>query len=154
MTRKKHVVDLSKDERAELESFVSSGIHRAEDITKARILLKADGGATDAEISRALECGESTPYRARKRYADRGIAAIHRRNPDRDYERKLDGDEEARLIKLACSDPPEGYSQWSLRLLADEIVVLEEIDHESISHETVRQVLKKTNSSPTDQISG
>jgi hypothetical protein len=93
-------------------------------------------------------------YRARKRYADRGIAAIHRRNPDRDYERKLDGDEEARLIKLACSDPPEGYSQWSLRLLADEIVVLEEIDHESISHETVRQVLKKTNSSPTDQISG
>jgi hypothetical protein len=64
MTRKKHVVDLSEDERTELESFVSSGIHRAEDITKARILLKADGGATDAKISRALECGESTPYRA------------------------------------------------------------------------------------------
>jgi len=87
-------------------------------------------------------------YRARKRYADRGIAAIHRRNPDRDYERKLDGDEEARLIKLACSDPPEGYSQWSLRLLADEIVVLEEIDHEPISHETVRQVLKKNELQP------
>lgn len=154
MPNKQYIVDLSEDERTELESFVSSGVHKAEDITRARILLKADDGATDAEISRALDCSMSTPYRARKRYADRGIAAVHRRNPDRDYERKLDGDEEARLIKLACSDPPEGYSQWSLRLLADELVILEEIDHESISYETVRQVLKKTNSSPTDQISG
>lgn len=154
MTRQQHVVDLSEDERVELESFVSSGIHRAEDITRARILLKAADGATDAEISRALECGDSTPYRARKRYADRGIAAVHRRNPDRDYERKLDGEDEARLIALATSEPPEGYSQWSLRLLADELVVLEEIDHESISHETVRQVLKKTNSSLTDPNNG
>ena len=143
MAEKKHTVDLSEEERTELESFVSSGVHRAEDITRARILLKADDGATDREISHALDCSEMTPYRARKRYADRGIAAVHRRNPDRDYERKLDGDEEARLIKLACSDPPEGFSQWTLRLLADELVVLEEIDHESISHETVRQVLKK-----------
>ena len=154
MPNKQYTVDLSEDERTELESFVSSGVHKAEDITRARILLKADDGATDAEISRALDCSMSTPYRARKRYTERGIAAVHRRNPDRDYERKLNGDEEARLIKLACSDPPKGYSQWSLRLLADELVILEEIDHESISHETVRQVLKKTNSSPTDQISG
>lgn len=154
MPNKQYTVDLSEDERTELESFVSSGVHKAEDITRARILLKADDGATDAEISRALDCSMSTPYRARKRYTERGIAAVHRRNPDRDYERKLNGDEEARLIKLACSDPPEGYSQWSLRLLADELVVLEEIDHESISHETVRQVLKKTNSSPIDQING
>ena len=154
MPNKQHTVDLSEDERAELESFVSSGVHKAEDITRARILLKADDGATDDEISRALDCSMSTPYRARKRYAERGIAAVHRRNPDRDYERKLTGDEEARLIKLACSEPPEGYSQWSLRLLADELVVLEEIDYESISHETVRQVLKKTNSSLTAQNNG
>ena len=70
-----------------------------------------------------------TPYRARKRYADRGIAAVHRRNPDRDYERKLDGEDEALLIALATGEPPEGYSQWSLRLLADELIVLEEIDY-------------------------
>jgi transposase len=154
MTEKKYTVDLSEDERIELESFVSSGVHRAEDITRARILLKADDGATDQEISHALNCSEMTPYRARKRYADRGIAAVHRRNPDRNYERKLDGEDEARLIALATGEPPEGYSQWSLRLLADELVVLEEIDYESISHETVRQVLKKTNSSLTDPSSG
>jgi predicted transcriptional regulator len=76
MPNKQYTVDLSEEERAELESFISSGIHKAEDITRARILLKADDGATDAEISRALDCGQSTPYRARKRYADRGIAAI------------------------------------------------------------------------------
>jgi hypothetical protein len=101
MPNKQHIVDLSEDERAELESFVSSGVHKAEDITRARILLKADDGATDAEISRALDCGQSTPYRARKRYADRGSAAIHRPNPDREYERKLDGEDEAHLIALA-----------------------------------------------------
>lgn len=74
MPNKQHNVDLSEDERAELESFVSSDIHRAEDITRARILLKADDGATDFNISRALDCGQSTSYRARKRYADRGLA--------------------------------------------------------------------------------
>jgi transposase len=154
MPNKQYTVDLSEEERAELESFISSGIHKAEDITRARILLKADDGATDAEISHALDCGQSTPYRARKRYADRGIAAIHRRNPDRDYQRKLDGEDEAHLIALATSEPPDGRARWTLRLLADEFVVLEEIDHESVSYETVRQVLKKTNYSLTDPNNG
>lgn len=76
MPNKQYTVDLSEDERAELESFVSSGVRKAEDITRARILLKADDGAIDLSISRALDCGQSTPYRARKHYADRGIAAI------------------------------------------------------------------------------
>jgi transposase len=154
MTQKKHVVDLSEDERAELESFVSSGVHRAEDITRARVLLKADDGATDTEISRALDCSEMAPYRARKRYADRGIAAIHRRNPDRDYERKLDGEDEAHLIALATSEPPNGRARWTLRLLADKLVTLEEIDHESVSHQTVHEVLKKTSYSLTDPNNG
>ncbi|WP_424004795.1 helix-turn-helix domain-containing protein [Haloarcula salina] len=88
-------------------------------------------------------CSIGTPYNARKNYCERGLAAIHRRKPDREYERKLDGDAEARLIKLACSDPPEGHSRWTLHLLADELVMLDEIDFESISHETVRQRLKK-----------
>jgi transposase len=154
MTQKKHTVDLSEDDRAELESFVSSGVHRAEDITRARILLKADDGATDDEICRALECGESTPYRARQRYSERGIAAVHRRNPDRGYERKLDGDDEARLIALANSEPPDGCARWTLRLLADKFVTLDEIDHESLSHQTVHETFKKTNSSLTDPSNG
>jgi hypothetical protein len=82
------------------------------------------------------------------------LTAIERKDPDRTYERKLDGDEEARLIKLACSEPPDGRSGWTLRLLADELVLLEEIDHESISHETIRQTLKKTNCSLTAQNNG
>ena len=154
MPNKQHNVDLSEDERAELESFVSSGIHRAEDITRARILLKADDGATDFNISRALDCGQSTSYRARKRYADRGIAAIHRRNPDRDYERKLDGGDEAHLIALATSEPPDGRARWTLRLLADKFVTLDGIDHESLSHQTVHEVFKKTNYSLTDPSNG
>lgn len=154
MSRKKYTVDLTEDQRDELENFISSGEHRTQAVTRARILLKVDDGWTDEDISEALDCGVSTVKRMRERFTDDGIAAIHRRGPDRTYERKLDGDEEARLIKLACSDPPEGYSQWSLRLLADELVVLAEIDHESISHETVRQVLKKTSSSLTDQNNG
>jgi transposase len=149
MSRKKYTVDLTEDQRDELENFISSGEHRTQAVTRARILLKVDDGWTDEDISEALDCGVSTVKRMRERFTEDGIAAIHRRDPDRTYERKLDGDEEARLIKLACSDPPEGYSQWSLRLLADELVVLEEIDHE-----TVRQVLKKTNSSLTDQNNG
>lgn len=72
----------------------------------------------------------------------RGLAAIHRRKPDREYDVKLDGDAEARLLKLACSEPPEGHSRWTLHLLADELGMLDEIDFESISHETVRQRLK------------
>ena len=154
MTRKKHTVDLSDDERTELESFVSSGVHRAQAITRARILLKADDGATDAEISCALDCGDSTPYRARKRYAERRIAAVNRRDPDRDYERKLDGEDEARLIALACSEPPDGRARCTLRLLADKLVALEAIDHESVSHQTVHKVLKKTNYSLTGPNNG
>lgn len=154
MSRKKYTVDLTEDQRDELDDFISSGEHRTKVVTRARILLKVDDGWTDNDISEALDCSVSTVKRMRERFTEDGIAAMNRRDPDRTYERKLNGDEEARLIKLACSDPPEGFSQWSLRLLADELVVLEEIDHESISHETVRQVLKKTNYSLTDQNNG
>ncbi len=143
MGRKQHVVDLSNEERRTLEWFISTGEHKTEDITRARILLKADGGLTDSEICEHLGCSISTPYNARKNYCQRGLAAIHRRKPDREYDVKLDGDAEARLLKLACSEPPEGHSRWTLHLLADELVMLDEIDFESISHETVRQRLKK-----------
>lgn len=154
MTAKRYVVDLSDAERTELESFVSSGTRSAQAITRARILLKADRDHTDPEISEALGCSISTVSRVRKRYANTGIEAIHRRPPDRDYERKLDGAAEARLIALACGEPPEGRTRWTLRLLADEVVALEAVEVDSVSHETVRQTLKKTNSSRTDPNSG
>jgi transposase len=154
MTEKKYTVDLTEDERTKLEEFISGGEHRAQAITRARILLKVDDGWSDPEVKEALDCGRSTAKRMRVRYTEDGLAAIHRREPDRDYDRKLDGDEEAHLIALACSEPPDGRSDWTLRVLADKLVMLEEIDHESISHETVRQVLKKTNSNHIAQNNG
>ena len=154
MPREKLDVDLSEDERAELESFISRGVRSAQAILRARILLKVDEGATDAQISEWLDCSEMTVYRARKRYTEDGIASIHRDTPDREYERKLDGEEEARLIALACSDPPDGRTRWTLRLLADELVALEAVDIDSISPETVRKTLKKTNYSLTDPNNG
>ncbi|WP_222913871.1 helix-turn-helix domain-containing protein [Natrinema sp. SYSU A 869] len=143
MGRKKHVVDLSDEERNELREFVSKGEHRAEAITRAKILLKVDEGLTDPTICEHLDCSIATPYRTRKAYSERGLAAIHRRKPDRDYEPKLDGRAEAHLVALACSEPPEGRTRWTYALLADRLVTLEEIEFDSISEETVRQRLKK-----------
>ncbi|WP_227015647.1 helix-turn-helix domain-containing protein [Haloarcula sp. JP-L23] len=143
MSRKKHVVDLSDEERSQLKEFASKGEHRAEAITRAKILLKADEGLTDSTICEHLDCSIATPYRTRKAYAERGLAAIHRRKPDRDYEPKLDGRGEAHLVALACSEPPDGRSRWTYALLADRLVTLEEIEFDSISEETVRQRLKK-----------
>ena len=143
MGAKKHVVDLSKEDRRTLEWFISTGERKAEDNTRARILLKADDVLTDAKISEPVGCHWKTAYNTRKAYAERGLAAIHRRKPDCEYERKLDGKAEAHLIRLACSEPPEGHARWTLHFLADELVTLDEIDFESISHEDVRQRLKK-----------
>jgi transposase len=143
MSTKKHVVELSDEDRKTLEWFVSTGERKAQDITRAKILLKADDGLTDAQICEHVGCSIGTPYNVRKRYAERGLDAIHRKKADRDYQIKLDGAAEARLIKIACTEPPEGHSRWTLHMLADELVTLDEIDFESISHETVRQRLKK-----------
>ena len=143
MSQKKHVVDLSDEDRELLKEFISTGERKAREITRARILLKTDEGLTDSQICEHLDCSIGTPPNVRKRYCERGLAAIYHRKPKREYELKLDGEGEAHLIRLACSEPPEGYSQWSLHLLADELVALDEIDFTSISHETVRQRLKK-----------
>jgi transposase len=143
MGAKKHVVELSEEDRNTLEWFISTGERRSEDNTRARILLKANDGLTDAAISEHVSCHPKTVYNTRKAYAERGLAAIHRRKPDREYEITMDGHAEAHLIRLACSEPPEGHARWTLHLLADELVTLDEIDFESISHETVRQRLKK-----------
>ena len=155
MPRKKYIVNLTPEERQELEQLISSGTERARKLTRARILLKADEGWTDRAISQALDVGTATVERLRKRFVEwGGIAAIERRKPRRQYKRKLDGDAEARLIALACSAPPEGRECWTLRLLAEKLVTLEGVDIESISYETVRTTLKKTNSSPGNTSNG
>ena len=129
--------------------MVSVGKSAAQKLVRARILLLADqaeGGSAkrDPEIVEALGCGRASVERIRKRFVEEGLeAAICPKPSQRIYERKLDGKAEAHLVALACGAPPEGRSRWTLRLLSDEMVVLEHV--ESLSHETVRRVLKKTN---------
>lgn len=151
-------VMLSEEERAELRGLVGSGVAPARMLTRARILLKAnhgEGGSgwADAAIAAALDVNPSTVLRVRRQFALEGLAAtLERKRPDRVYERALDGEREARLIAIACSETPDGVDRWSLRLLADELVRLQVVA--TISHETVRQTLKKTPSSPGSWNSG
>jgi transposase len=144
-------VILSEEQCAELRGLVGRGVAPARMLTRARILLKADHGEggpgwSDAAIAGALDVNVSTVLRVRRQFVTEGLAAtLERKRPDRVYERVLNGDQEARLIAIACSETPDGADHWSLRLLADELVRLEVV--ETISHETVRQTLKKTTSS-------
>lgn len=146
---KRYRVTLEALEREELAALLRRGKADARRLTHARILLKADEaeggpGWSDSQIAEAVECGTATVERVRKRFVEEGLelALSPYRTPRREYRPKLDGAQEARLITLACSAPPEGHARWTLRLLADVLVELEVVD--SISHETVRQTLKKT----------
>jgi homeodomain-containing protein len=149
---KKYVVELTKDERKRLRKLISAGSAPARMLNRARILLKADLGEysegralIDRELAGMLETSTATVQRVRERFCTQGLdAALERSVPDRVYKRTLDGRAEAHLIALACSEPPQGRSQWSLRLLADKAVELGIV--ERVSHETVRRTLKKTNS--------
>src|SRR5215207_7651961 len=130
--RKRHIVVLSEQERARLHTMIGRGVAPASALTHARILLKANQGEagpgwTDAAIGAGLE------------------AAVYRKPPARQYRRRLDGEQEARLVALTCSAPPEGHKRWTLRLLADRLVALQVV--ESVSYETVRQALQQTGSS-------
>jgi hypothetical protein len=149
--RKRHTVRLSEEERARLHTLIGQGVAPARALTHARILLKANQGEagpgwTDAAIGAALEVNPATVARVRMRYAAEGLeAAVYRKAPEREYRRRLDGEQEARLLALACGAPPEGRQRWTLRLLAERLVALEVV--ESVSYETVRQVLKQAGSS-------
>ena len=151
--KKKYPVILSQTERDDLKSLIASGTAPARKLSHARILLKADEGPkgdgwVDERIAEAVESSQPTVSRVRKQYCCEGFdAALNRRPPKREYHRKLDGEQEARLVALACSRPPQGQARWSLRRLAVKLVELE-IDYE-ISYPTVRRTLKKTNSSLT-----
>lgn len=145
---KKYVVTLTREERDELSAITSKGIHTSQKVINALILLGCDEGehqtdrSTNADMSRVLNISPRTIDRVKRRFVMEGFdAALTRKKPDRIYDRKIDGDLEAKLVALSCSEPPEGYSRWSLRLLADKAVELQYIG--SISHEGVRQTLKK-----------
>ena len=145
---KKYRVTLRGEERDELERMVSKGKSAARKLTHARILLQTDESAgspaqQDATVARGLGVDVKTVERVRQRFVEQGFeAALVPAPPRRLYQRKLDGAGEAHLIALACSAPPAGRSDWTLRLLAGRMVELEYAD--SLSHETVRQTLKKT----------
>ena len=147
--KKKYIVTLTQEERRILQAMLSKGKAAARKLMHARILLKADAssggpGWNDDAIAEGLDVGRATVERVRRAFVEEGPeAALERRKPRRQYRRKLDGDAEAHLIALACSQAPEGRSRWTLRLLADRMVQLEQVDH--LSYETVREVLKKTN---------
>ena len=148
---KKYRIRLTTDEQKELKTLVSRGRTAAYKQTHARILLmsdesRPDGGMTDADISRSLGVGLSMVERVRRRCVEEGIeSALNRNKQLRRRQKRLDGEGEARLIAIACGEPPDGRAKWTLKLLADRLVEWEIV--ETISTETVRRVLKKTNSS-------
>jgi transposase len=146
---KKYRVTLTEEERKTLEQLISRGKGAARKLLHARILLKADEnvGWSDEQISEALEVSLSTVGRVRERFVEEGLeAALARKAPQRVYQRRLDGAQEAHLVALVCSPPPEDRARWTLQLLADKMVELEYV--ESVSKETIRQTLKKMNLSP------
>ena len=145
---KKYIVKLSQQEREELQGLIATGKSSARKLMHARILLKADEseegpGWKDEQICEALEVSPSTIGRVRQRFVEEGTEAALSRRPGSGYrELKIDGEKEAHLIALTCSQAPEGQRRWTLRLLAGKMVELEYLD--SLSYETVRQTLKKT----------
>lgn len=150
---KKYIVTLTEDERESLGELVSKGKHASQEILNALILMGCDDGefrekrSTNEELARVLNISMKKIDRVKKRFVEEGIdIALRGRKRSRVYTKKADGDFEAHLVALSCGDPPEGFARWSLRLLADRVVELDYID--SVSHETVRRILKKTNSSP------
>lgn len=144
MPKKKYLVDLSADERETLLQLIKRGKPSSRKVTRARILLLASDGFTDEPIVASLKTAFATVERTRKRFVEEGLGCLNER-PRRGQASKLTGKQEAHLIAIACSTPPEGRARWTLQLLADKVVELKFAA--SIARETVRQVLKKTTSS-------
>lgn len=149
MGKHRHI-HLNEDERLELEQLIKSGIHSARVIGRARTLLLLDRSQgkkrTIADVVEAAMVSQRTVSNLKKRYFEGGLEGALYDKPRPGAKPKIDGEVEAHLIAIACSDPPEGYERWTLRLLANELVSLELV--ESISHVAVGEVLKKTNLSP------
>jgi hypothetical protein len=145
----KYTIKLTKTEVEELHAIISKGSHSSQTFRIAYILLNCDEGefsdkVTNEEISKILKIGMRTIDRVKKKFIEEGFENVLDRRPtSRVYESKVDGDVEAKLVSLCCSEPPKGFAKWSLRLLADKMVELNYI--ESISYLTVGNVLKKMN---------
>ncbi|MCP3872451.1 MAG: IS630 family transposase [Desulfobacteraceae bacterium] len=153
---KKFTVTLTKDERKNLKQITVKGKHKSQKVINALILLGCDEGeyqekrSTNEEISRVLKISMRKIDRAKKRFIVDGLdVALNGRKGSRVYTKKVDGDFEAHLVALSCSEAPEGFSRWSLRLLADKVVELDYID--SISHESIRRIPKKNELKPWQQ---
>ena len=150
----KYKVTLTKSEREELQGLIKKGKRQAGVIRNALILLNCDQGVfgdkqKNQEVAKVLQIGERTIERLKKLFVEEGFeVAVYGKGEvsQRYYHRVMDGEIEAKLVALCCSDPPEGYAKWSLRLLADKMVELKYVD--SVSYETIRRTLKKTNYSP------
>jgi transposase len=148
----RYTIKLTKGEVEELMAIIDKGSHTSYTFRVAYILLNCDEGKyssqlTNEQISKVLRVGMRTIDRVKKKFMEVGFeACLERRPATRVYEKKMDGEVEAKLITLCCSEPPKGYAKWSLRLLADKMVELEYVD--SITHVTVGSILKKMNLSP------
>jgi len=149
MANKTYIVELTSQERNQLRRLINTGKTAAYKQRHARILLLADQGPEgpamkDEGVANSVGSGTATVERIRKRLVTEGLdAALERQKVDRSSERLLDGDAEAHLIAVACSQPPEGYQRWTLRLLAQKMVALEIVEH--CSKDSVHRTLKKTN---------
>ena len=145
----RYTVKLTKAEVAELNAIINKGAHTSQAFRIAYILLNCDEGefsdkVTNEQISKVLKVGMRTIDRVKKKFIEEGFESVLERRPTtRVYEKKVDGDVEAKLVTLCCSEPPKGFSKWSLRLLADKLVELKYV--ESISHVSVGNLLKKMN---------
>ena len=139
-------VELSQSERDELTAMLSGGKHAARKLKRAQILLAADAGVSDEDIATSVGVGESTVYRAKRRFVEGNLERALSEEPRPGAERKLTGKEEALLVATACSGPPAGRARWTLELLADELVKL--TAHESVSRETVRRRLAENDLKP------
>lgn len=151
---KKHIIHLQPEQRQALETLTRRGQASARSIKHAQILLKSEQGWNDKQIMQAFEVGETTIWRVRTRFLAQGLTqALHRRpQVERPEKRKVSGEAEAHLIALACTQAPSGYERWSIRLLTKTAIELEILSQ--VGRETVRQVLKKMNSSPGSKSNG
>jgi transposase len=146
MPKKLYIVKLDPEERARIEQLTTQGRAPVRQLRRAQILRAAAEGLRDEDIARTLRVAHSTVERVRKRYVEEGLEPALVEKPRPGAKRKLEAKQEAFLIALACSDPPAGRTHWTMQLLADEMVALEQV--EALSDETVRRTLKKTSSSP------
>jgi transposase len=149
---KRYTIKLLREEVEELMEIINKGSHSSHTFRVAYILLNCDEGefsdkVTNEQISKILKIGMRTIDRVKRRFVEEGLEGVLERKPtSRVYEKKIDGEVEAKLVQLCCSEPPPGYAKWSLRLLADKMVELKYVD--SISYVAVGNTLKKMNLSP------